>query len=208
MSSDIGSRKIDWTKFGVVYAGAQKNLGAAGCTVAIVREDLLGKEQKDTPFIMDWALFDRSPNGHFNTPATYPIYVTGLNVAHMIKNGGVSHYADLAKKRSSLLYGCIDASQGFYSNHVNKMYRSEINVPFRIRPDAGEDSSTYTRLELQFIAEAEAQGLMQLKGHSKNPGIRVSMYNAMKVEGVEKLVEFMKQFRKTHDSEVQNRARL
>ena len=166
----------------------------------IVREDLIGKEMKDTPFIMDWALFDRSPNGHFNTPATYPIYVTGLNVAHMLKNGGLAFYTDLAKKRSVLLYGCIDNSDGFYANRINKKYRSEINVPLRIRPDPGESTETYTRLELLFIKQAEEQGLKQLKGHSKNPGIRVSMYNAMPLKGVQRLVEFMQQFRKLHDT--------
>jgi phosphoserine aminotransferase len=100
MSSDIGSRRVDWTKFCMVYAGAQKNLGAAGVTVVIVREDLIGKQHKDTPFLLDWQLFDKSPNGFFNTPATYPVYVTGLNIAHMIKNGGLSHYCLLAEQRS------------------------------------------------------------------------------------------------------------
>lgn len=85
MSSDIGSRVVDWNKYGVVYAGAQKNLGAAGVTVVIVREDLLGKHASDTPFVFDWQLYDKSPDGFFNTPATYPIYITGLNVAHMLK---------------------------------------------------------------------------------------------------------------------------
>jgi phosphoserine aminotransferase len=92
MSSDIGSRKIDWSKYGVIYAGAQKNLGTAGCTVVIIREDLIGGQAKDTPFLLDWNLFDKSPNGYFNTPACYPIYVTGLNLAHMIDNGGLGIY--------------------------------------------------------------------------------------------------------------------
>ena len=83
MSSDIGSRIIDWDNFGVIYAGAQKNLGTAGCTVVIIREDLIGHQSPDTPFILDWQLFDQSPNSYFNTPACYPIYVTGLNIAHM-----------------------------------------------------------------------------------------------------------------------------
>ena len=89
MSSDIGSRKIDWENFGVVYAGAQKNLGAAGVTVVIIREDLIGHQAADTPFILDWSLFDKSPASYFNTPATYSVYVTGLNIAHMVKNGGL-----------------------------------------------------------------------------------------------------------------------
>lgn len=89
MSSDIGSRKIEWDKYGVIYAGAQKNLGAAGVTVVIIREDLIGNQAPDTPFILDWNLFDKSPDSYFNTPATYSVYVTGLNIAHMRKNGGL-----------------------------------------------------------------------------------------------------------------------
>jgi phosphoserine aminotransferase len=194
MSSDIGSRKVEWKKYGVVYAGAQKNLGAAGVTVVIVREDLIGNQSKDTPFLLNWDLYDKSPNSYFNTPATYPIYVTGLNIAHMLQSGGLEHYEDLAEKRSSLLYEFIDTSNGFYSNPVDERYRSKINVPIRIRPEAGESSDTYTRLELKFIKEAEEKGFMQLKGHSKNPGIRVSMYNAMPLEGVQRLCAFMERF--------------
>lgn len=96
MSSDIGSRKIDWTQFGMVYAGGQKNLGPAGVTVVIVRDDLIGNHAKDTPFLLNWDLFNKSPGTYFNTPATYPIYVMGLNIAHMLENGGLNHYVDLA----------------------------------------------------------------------------------------------------------------
>lgn len=92
MSSEIGTKPINWDHYGVVYAGAQKNLGPSGCAVVIVREDLVGHHKKDTPMMMDWQLFDKFPNGHFNTPATYPIYVLGLNVRHMMKNGGIPHY--------------------------------------------------------------------------------------------------------------------
>mmetsp|Transcript_13075 Transcript_13075/g.20307 ORF Transcript_13075/g.20307 Transcript_13075/m.20307 type:complete len:279 (+) Transcript_13075:23-859(+) len=92
MSSDIASRPIDFSKYGVIYAGAQKNLGAAGCTVVIVREDLIGNQAKDTPFLLDWDLFNKSPDSYFNTPATYPIYVTGLNLDFMLRNGGLEHY--------------------------------------------------------------------------------------------------------------------
>jgi phosphoserine aminotransferase len=154
MSSDIGSRKVDWNKFGVVYAGAQKNLGAAGVTVVIIREDLIGHQAKDTPFLLNWELFDKSPNGYFNTPATYSIYVTGLNVAHMLRNGGLNHYVELADRRSKILYDFIDNSGGFYSNPVDKKFRSKINVPVRIRPDHHEKTHTYTRLEEKFIKEA------------------------------------------------------
>lgn len=202
MSSDIGSRKIDWNKYGVVYAGAQKNLGTAGCTVVIIREDLIGNQAKDTPYLLDWSLFDRSPDGYFNTPACYPIYVTGLNIAHMLAKGGLDHYEKLANLRSSMLYEMIDGSDGFYSNRVDVRFRSKINVPFRINPN-GEDESTYTSLELKFLAEAAKRGLVQLKGHTSNPGIRASMYNAMPIEGVATLCEFMIEFMEANSYNMQ-----
>ena len=114
MSSDIGTRKIDWSKYGMVYAGAQKNLGAAGLTITVVREDLLGSPDADTPFVLDWTLNDKNVQGYFNTPACHAIYITGLNVAHMVKQGGLVYYADLANRRASLLYNFIDNSNGFY----------------------------------------------------------------------------------------------
>ena len=142
---------------------------------------------------MDWNLFDKSPSGYFNTPACYPIYVTGLNIAHMIENGGLGTYEKLAELRSTMIYDTVDGSDGFYTNSIDKKFRSTINIPFRINPD-NEDSTTYTSLELKFLEIAAEKGLLQLKGHSSNPGIRVSMYNAMDVEGVETLIELMYQF--------------
>jgi phosphoserine aminotransferase len=191
MSSDIGSRKVDWNKYGMVYAGAQKNLGAAGVTVVIVREDLLGSPDADTPFVLDWTLYNESNNQYFNTPSTYPIYITGLNVAHMIKQGGLNYFTDLANLRAALLYGCIDQSNNFYFNVTDPKYRSRVNVPFRIRPDPTESIVSYTRLEELFIAQADQLGFKQLRGHGKFPGMRVSMYNAMPLEGVHNLIAFM-----------------
>lgn len=185
----------------MVYAGCQKNLGAAGATLVVVREDLIGKQAKDTPFMMDYSLFDRSPDTYFNTPSTYSIYITGLNVAHMLKQGGLDHYIRLAEKRSKMMYDCVDNSDGFYINSTDKRFRSRTNVPFRIRADKGESTKTYTRLENQFIKEAEEKGLLQLRGHSQNPGIRVSMYNALAVEGVEELVKFMNEFRQKNEGQ-------
>ena len=143
--------------------------------------------------MLDWNLFDKSPSGYFNTPACYPIYVTGLNIAHMIEKGGLRTYEKLAEDRSKMLYDMIENSNGFYTNSIDKKFRSTINVPFRINP-LNEDPTTYTSLELQFLERAADLGLLQLKGHSSNPGIRVSMYNAMDVDGVEKLIELMKDF--------------
>ena len=143
----------------MVYAGAQKNLGTSGCTVAIIREDLIGKQAKDTPFLLDWGLFDRSPGGYFNTPACYPIYVTGLNIAHMIENGGLGTYEKLADLRSNMIYDTVDGSDGFYSNSIDSKFRSTINIPFRINPD-NEDPTTYTSLELKFLEIAAEKGLL------------------------------------------------
>jgi len=120
--------------------------------VVIVREDLLGHHATDTPFMLNWELQAKSPGTYFNTPATYPIYVTGLNVAFMVKNGGLNHYIELADKRAKMLYDFIDNSNGFYSNSVDKRYRSKINVPIRIRADKGEKAA-FSRLELQFLKE-------------------------------------------------------
>jgi phosphoserine aminotransferase len=125
--------------------------------------------------------------------------VTGLNIAHMIENGGIYTYKELADTRAEMLYDYIDNSGGFYVNHIDTRFRSTINVPFRINP-ADEDASTYTSFELKFLEIAAEHGLVQLKGHGSNPGIRVSMYNAMPVEGVEKLIEMMAEFKKQNDS--------
>ena len=117
----------------------------------------------------------------------------------MIENGGLGTYEKLAEDRSKMLYDMIDNSNGFYTNYIDEKFRSTINVPFRIN-SAGEDPSTYTSLELKFLELATDQGLLQLKGHSSNPGIRVSMYNALEVSGVEKLIQLMKEFQAEYES--------
>jgi phosphoserine aminotransferase len=109
--------------------------------------------------LLDWNHFDKSPNGYFNTPACYPIYVTGLNIAHMIENGGLGTYEKQADLNSKMIYGMIDGSNGFYSSSIDKSFRSKINVPFRINPE-NEDASTYTTLEITFLKEAKELGLL------------------------------------------------
>ncbi len=185
-SSNIGTRPIDWEKYGVVYAGSQKNLGPAGVCVVVVRQDLIGHQRADTPVLFDWKTFKAAPNKFHNTPACYPIYVTGLNLALMNKNG-LQYYQDLAEKRSSLLYNYIDGSDGYYTNPVDVRYRSRTNIPFRVKCDA--------KLEEKFLKEAGEHGLIELKGHRSVGGCRASCYNAMPLEGVEALVNFMKKFR-------------
>lgn len=186
MSSNIGTRPIDWEKYGVVYAGAQKNLGPSGVCVVVVRDDLIGNHRPDTPVLFDWKQFRDAPNKFHNTPATWPIYVMGLNLAHMNKHG-LSYYHELANKRSATLYDYIDNSDGYYTNPVEVKYRSRTNIPFRVKKDE--------KLESKFLVEAQKEGLIELKGHRSVGGCRASCYNAMPIEGVEALIAFMKKFR-------------
>jgi phosphoserine aminotransferase len=133
MSSNFCSREINWDHHAVVYAGTQKNVGPAGACITIIREDLIGPlKRPDTPAICDWETFLHAPAKLHNTPATWSVYVSGLNLAHMIKEGGVRHYDELAKKRSKMLYEYMDSSNGFYVNNVDHRYRSRMNVPFRV----------------------------------------------------------------------------
>jgi len=124
----------------------------------------------------------------------------GLNIAHMLAEGGLAHYVNLAETRSTLLYDAIDKSGGFYLNKTDTKYRSKINVPFRIKPDSGESSDTYCRLEEKFLVDAAKEGLLSLKGHTETKGLRASMYNAMPVEGVNKLVDFMQRFQEANEA--------
>lgn len=191
MSSNIATKPIDWSKYGVVYAGAQKNLGPSGMTLVVVRDDLIGKHRKDTPYMLEWKLFADSPVQFFNTPATWPIYVAGLNFKYMLKEGGLSIQTEKAKVRSHMLYSYIDSTEGYYLNLVDKKYRSRINVVFTIGPD----HTGYTALENKFFKESTSQGLQQLKGLPAYGGLRVNMYNAMPIEGIVKLTAFMEKFR-------------
>lgn len=186
MSSNFCSRPINWEKYGVVYAGSQKNVGPAGATITIIREDLIGHQRADTPLICDWSIFNKAPNTYHNTPVCWSIYVCGLNIAHMKKNG-LAYYQELAEKKSKLVYDFIDGSDGYYSNPVEPKYRSRMNIPFRVKKD--------DTLEAKFLKEAAAANLVELKGHRSVGGCRASIYNAMPYEGVEALVNFMKKFR-------------
>lgn len=180
------TRPIHWDKHGVVYAGLQKNIGPAGAAVVVIRDDLIGHQKKDTPVMCDWSTFDKAPNHYHNTPACYPIYVAGLNIAHM-KKKGLQYYQDLATQKSKLVYDYIDSSEGYYINPVDPKYRSRMNIPFRVKND--------DKLEAKFLAEAATANLVDLKGHRSVGGCRASIYNAMPLEGVQALVNFMKKFR-------------
>jgi phosphoserine aminotransferase len=186
-SSHILSKPLDVSKFGLIYAGAQKNIGPAGLVVVIVREDLLGQALPTTPAVLDYKKM-ADTDSMLNTPPTFSVYLAGLTFKWLLERGGLAGIEQQNIAKAKLLYGYIDG-QDFYSNPVAKEDRSRMNVPFRLRDDS---------LDAAFLAEAEARGLSQLKGHRSVGGMRASIYNAMPMEGVEALVAFMEEFRRKH----------
>ncbi|XP_017039050.1 probable phosphoserine aminotransferase [Drosophila ficusphila] len=192
MSSNFLSRPIDVSKFGVIYAGAQKNVGPAGTTVIIVREDLIGKHLKITPSILNFELMDKN-SSLLNTPPTFGIYVMGLVFKWIKRNGGVAGMAKLSAAKSKLIYDTIDQSNGFYHCPLDVNIRSRMNVPFRIGSASGDDA-----LEKEFLAKAEAEGMIQLKGHRSVGGIRASLYNAVTLAETQQLANLMLAFYKNN----------
>jgi phosphoserine aminotransferase len=185
MSSDFLSRPIDWDRFDVVYGGAQKNLGPAGLAVTAVRTELIGRGGRPLPNYLDFA-YHADADSMANTPSMFSIYVMGKVLSWMIDAGGLDEFERRAAERADLLYGAIDGSDGWYRSPVDAASRSHMNIVFRL---PSED------LEKQFLGEAEAAGLMNLKGHRSVGGIRASVYNALPLESVAALVEFMAVFR-------------
>ena len=187
MSSAILSRPIDVAKFGLIYAGAQKNIGPSGLTVVIVREDLIGRARADTPHVFDYqAVADNE--SMLNTPPTFAWYMAGLVFKWLKNAGGLSAVGGRNKAKAALLYSSIDASL-LYKNSVAKDARSWMNVTFNLRKP---------ELDAEFLSAAAAAGLTGLKGHRVTGGMRASIYNAMPIEGVEKLVSFMSDFEQRH----------
>jgi phosphoserine aminotransferase len=185
-SSDFLSGPIDVARHGLVYAGAQKNLGPAGVTVVVVRNELLERTPGDLPALVDYRLLAASRSLH-NTPPTFAIYVVGLVLQWLIAGGGLGEAALRGDARAELLYGAIDASGGFYRGHARPDSRSRMNVTFRL-PSAS--------LEQAFLAEAEAEGLSGLKGHRSVGGLRASIYNGCPLESVRALAAFMGEFQR------------
>ena len=146
MSSNIGTRPINWDHFDVIYAGAQKNMGPSGAAIIIVKESLLGKKDKDVPIMGDWQAFENAAGTYYNTPPCWAIYVTGLNVSYMNQMGGITHYESLAIQRSNMIYSVIDSSNGFYHCKVDKRYRSRVNAVFRICDESGAPSTKMEKL--------------------------------------------------------------
>ncbi len=183
MSSEILSREVDVTKFGVIYAGAQKNLAPAGVTIVIARKDLIENPLPICPTMLRWKT--QAENGSlYNTPPCFSIYMANLVLRHLKKLGGIREINQVNEYKANLLYDFIDNSS-FYTNRVEKEYRSIMNVPF-VTPSKETDE--------KFVKEAKAAGLVSLKGHRLVGGMRASIYNAMPVEGVQNLIAFMKKF--------------
>lgn len=183
MSSNILSEVYDVSRFGVIYAGAQKNIGPAGLTLVIVRKDLLGRARKDCPKILNWTVMDEK-GSMLNTPPTYAIYMAGLCMKWLKKQGGVAAIEKVNIEKSSLLYALLDES-AFYRPKAAPASRSRMNVTF---------TTPSPELDAKFVKEAASQGLVSLKGHRLTGGIRASIYNAMPMEGVRALADFMKKF--------------
>ena len=183
MSSEILSREVDVSKFAVIYAGAQKNLAPAGVTIVIAKRDLIGNPLPMCPTMLKWKVQDENKS-LYNTPPCFSIYMATLVLRHLKKLGGVKEMNAINEYKAGLLYDFIDSSS-FYTNRVEKKYRSIMNVPF-VTPSP--------ELDAQFVKEAAANGLVSLKGHRLVGGMRASIYNAMPVDGVKALIEFMKKF--------------
>jgi len=186
-SSSILSRPLDVSRFGVIYAGAQKNIGPAGLVVVIVREDLLGRARPDTPTVFDWKAM-AADGSMVNTPATYSWYVAGAVFQWIKRQGGLTAMERMNRAKAEKLYAAIDGS-GYYRNPVERDCRSWMNVPFTL-PSAD--------LDKPFLEGAKAAGLVALAGHRSVGGMRASIYNAMPMAGVDALVEFMREFQRTH----------
>jgi len=186
-SSHFLSRPIEIEKFGLIYAGAQKNVGPAGLTLVVVREDLLGHAAKGTPSVMNYKL-QADADSMLNTPATYPIYIAGLVFKWLKRLGGIGEIERRNIAKARLLYDFIDSGD-FYRNPVAHEDRSRMNVPFTLADP---------KLDATFLDGAEKRGLLQLKGHRSVGGMRASIYNAMPIEGVRRLVEYMQAFEARH----------
>jgi len=189
MSSNFLSKPVDVSKYALIYAGAQKNVGPAGVVIAIVREDLLGKARPITPTMLDYKVAADN-DSLYNTPPCWPIYICGLVFDRLLRLGGLTAVRANNEAKAKIVYDAIAGSNGFYSSPVDPAARSLMNVPFTIpsNPD----------LEKAFVAEATAAGLKELKGHRSVGGMRASIYNAMPLEGVQQLADFMKAFAAKH----------
>ncbi|KFK30206.1 hypothetical protein AALP_AA7G231900 [Arabis alpina] len=188
MSSNFCSKPVDVSKFGVIYGGAQKNVGPSGVTIVIIRKDLIGDARDFTPVMLDYKIHDEN-SSLYNTPPCFGIYMCGLVFEDLLEQGGLKEVEKKNQKKADLLYNAIEGSNGFFKCPVEKSVRSLMNVPFTLEK---------SELEAEFIKEAAKEKMVQLKGHRSVGGMRASIYNAMPLAGVEKLVAFMKDFQAKH----------
>jgi phosphoserine aminotransferase len=186
MSSDFLSRSIDVNKYGVIYAGAQKNAGPAGVTIVILRDDLLERVPAGLPVMLDYKAQVAGGSMH-NTPPCFAIYMVGLVLKWLKAEGGVAEIARRNREKAALVYAAIDNSGGFYRGHALRESRSLMNVTFRLPAKVLED---------QFLQQAEAQGMVGLKGHRSVGGLRASLYNALPLASTAALAQFMAEFQR------------
>jgi phosphoserine aminotransferase len=187
MSSNILSKPVDVSRYGLIYAGAQKNIGPAGLTIVIVRDDLIGQVLPKTPVMLDYKTYAENES-MYNTPPTYGIYIAGLVFQWIKQNGGLAAIEKRNREKAALLYAFLDQSQ-FFVSPVAKADRSLMNVPFTLKK---------AELDEEFLKGAKSRGMIQLKGHRSVGGMRASIYNAMPIEGVKALVDYMKEFEAKH----------
>ena len=187
MSSNILSKPVDVSKYGLIYAGAQKNIGPAGLTIAILRDDLIGQVLPKTPVMLDYKTHAENES-MYNTPPTYGIYIAGLVFQWIKQNGGLAAMEKRNREKAALLYAFLDQSN-FFVSPVAQADRSLMNVPFTLKK---------AELDEEFLKGAKSRGMIQLKGHRSVGGMRASIYNAMPVEGVKALVDYMKEFEAKH----------
>ena len=187
MSSNLMSRPVEVARYGLIYAGAQKNIGPAGATIVIVRDDLIGQAMAITPSAFDYKQ-QADNDSMYNTPSTYTIYIAGLVFQWIKERGGLAAMEVHNRKKAAVLYDYL-ASTSFYSNGIARNDRSLMNVPFKLHDD---------KLDEAFLKGAQARSMVQLKGHRSVGGMRASMYNAMPIEGVQTLVAYMKEFEASH----------
>ena len=187
MSSHILSRPLDVSRYGLIYAGAQKNIGPAGLTIVIVREDLIGQATPGTPSVFDYKI-QAENDSMYNTPPTYAVYIGGLVFEWLKKQGGLQKMEDINVAKAKLVYDYLDQTE-FYHSPVARQDRSRMNIPFTLRNAA---------LDEEFLKQARQHGLIEIKGHRSVGGMRASLYNAMPMEGVQALVEHMREFERTH----------
>mmetsp|Transcript_62 Transcript_62/g.73 ORF Transcript_62/g.73 Transcript_62/m.73 type:complete len:330 (-) Transcript_62:32-1021(-) len=188
MSSNFLSRPVDVSKYGLIFAGAQKNSGIAGVTIAIVRDDLLGLAREDTPVVMHYKTTADS-GSMYNTPPTYSIYIANLVYQWLQDQGGLEAIEKYNIQKSAKIYDVINSSNGFYRCPVSPACQSRMNIPVKLADE---------KLEAQFLKQAAERGLVDLAGHRSVGGVRVSVYNAMPMEGVDKLTQFMEEFQQNN----------